>query len=86
MNAMIEAIKNHLIPEAKQAYKMLSVWMFIAIGVIPDAWAAVQAAGLATMDSVPPELKWVLRCLAILGIYVRLVKQSAIAQAATTKQ
>lgn len=76
------AIADHFIPEAKQAWKMLSVWAFIAIGVVPDAWAAVQAAGLATAESVPEDFRWVLRALAILGIYLRLVKQQAVAQAA----
>lgn len=70
--------KLQLIAEWKHAWKLTSVWVFLAIGAFPDIYNAVIAAGLH--DELPDTAKACLRALAILGIALRLIKQKAVEQ------
>lgn len=74
---VVKAKASHLIDEWNKAYKLLSFWAFVAIGALPDAWAGIQAAGLANLDSIPESFKWTVRVAAAIGIYLRLVRQTA---------
>jgi len=69
---------KHLIAQWRQAWKLTSVWVFLIIGVFPDVYNAVIAAGLH--DELPDTAKVCLRVLAILGIALRLIKQQALSQ------
>jgi uncharacterized membrane protein YkvA (DUF1232 family) len=69
-----------LIDEARQAYKLLSVWAFIVIGAMPDVYAGIQGLGWLDDKAVPPVFVWTIRIGAAVGVALRLVKQQAKAQ------
>lgn len=69
------AVANHFIPEALQAYKLLSTWAFAAIFAMPEAYQAAGSLGLLTVDTIPPKFQWMVRCGGIVGLYLRLVRQ-----------
>lgn len=77
-----DAVKNHFVPEAVHFYKLLSVWMFIAITSAPEAYQAAGALGLLTIETVPDKFKWLVRAIGIVGLYVRLVNQNVSAKIA----
>lgn len=60
----------------KEAWKLWSVQIFVLIAAIPDIYNAV--ANLGWLDETPPELKWVIRSLAVVGIVARIVKQKKV--------
>lgn len=64
-----------LVDEWRQAWKLLSVWAFIVIGIAPDLYSGVAAMGWLNDASVPPAFVWTLRSLAVAGIAVRLIRQ-----------
>lgn len=67
-----------LIANWKHSWKLTSVWVFLIIGVFPDIYNAVIAAGLH--DELSETAKMCLRGLAIAGIALRLIKQKAVSQ------
>ena len=75
---MAKSSNKLLIAQWRHAWKLASVWVFVVIGVFPDIYNGVVAAGLH--DELPEPAKNCLRVLAILGIAFRLIKQNAIAQ------
>jgi len=62
-----------LIDDARQWWKIGSVWMFVLIGFFPDLYDGVSAMGW--LDQLPGAAKWSIRALASAGIAVRLIKQ-----------
>jgi hypothetical protein len=66
-----------LIPEWRNAWRMLSVWAFALIGAAPDIHSAIVAMGWLNDPGVPASFVWLVRGLAVLGIAVRLMKQKA---------
>lgn len=71
-----------LVDDARDAWKWLSVWMFALIGVMPDAYEAANALGLFDTTALPEQYKWLMRIMALAGIYFRLVRQKAKAELA----
>lgn len=75
---MAKSSNKLLIAQWRHAWKLASVWVFLVIGVFPDIYNAVIAAGLH--DELPESAKYCLRVLAILGIALRLINQQAVSQ------
>lgn len=70
------AMESRLVDDWKKAWKFLSVWAFILIGIAPDLHTAVVSMGWLDDPETPAGLTWTLRGLAIAGIAFRLVKQN----------
>ncbi|AEJ81611.1 holin [Erwinia phage vB_EamP-S6] len=68
--------KIELVSYWKHAWKLTTVWAFIIVGVFPDIYNGVIAAGLH--DQLPETAKLWLRGMAIIGIAFRLVRQKAV--------
>lgn len=62
----------------KHAWKLTTVWAFIIVGVFPDFYNGVIAAGFH--DQLPETAKMWLRGMAAVGILFRLVRQRAVEQ------
>lgn len=63
------------VDEVRKVWKMWSAWVFIAVGAFPDVYNGIASMGWA--EEIPATAKWVLRGLAGLGIFVRVMKQRA---------
>lgn len=59
--------------DAKRVWKLYSVWAFAAVGAFPDVYNGIASMGWA--DEIPSTAKWILRGLAGLGIFFRVLKQ-----------
>lgn len=79
--AIKDSIRNHFIDDLAQAWKKFSVMAFLLIAAIPDAYSAARDLGLLDLETIPDGFKWTVRAVAILGLYLRLVKQKAKTQA-----
>lgn len=77
VEAQVKQKAGVLIDDWQKSWKKLSVIVYVIIGAAPDIYAAVQSAGLLTIDTVPDNFKWMIRALAIAGIAARLVRQQA---------
>lgn len=66
-------MKITFVAELKQIWKMYSVWAFTAVGAFPDVYNGIASMGWA--DEIPSTAKWILRGLAGVGIFLRVVKQ-----------
>lgn len=64
-----------LVDEWRQAWKWLSVWAFVLLGVAPDLHMAIVSMGWLDDSQTPPALKWFIRGLAVAGIALRLIRQ-----------
>lgn len=64
-----------LVDEWRHAWKWLSTWVFVLIGISPDLYSGIVAMGWLDDPALPPAFVWALRILAGLGIFVRLLKQ-----------
>lgn len=62
-----------LIDDWKRSHKLLSIWVFAAIGAFPDIYQAIVELGWS--NELPEFAKWSLRVLAVIGIAFRLIKQ-----------
>lgn len=65
-----------MIEDWKKAWRFYSVWAFAIVGILPDAYNAIVAAGLLGGADTPDALTWGMRFAAIGGILLRLVKQA----------
>lgn len=74
-----------LIDEAKQFYKLYSVWFFAFIAVIPDLFNLAIAHGILTGEDAPAQLSYTIKLIAFLGAAARLVKQTALAKQAAAE-
>lgn len=69
----LEAIRALFIDDVGKAWKLASVWFFVALGASPELYDAFVANGM--FDSFPPHFKLVLKVIAGAGILSRIVKQ-----------
>jgi len=66
-------IRELFVADVSKWWKMWSVWIFGAVGVLPDAYNSIAAMGW--LDELPTPAKWILRGLAATGIVFRLMRQ-----------
>lgn len=64
------------IEDIKQSWKLYSVWAYAAIGAFPDVYNGIASMGWA--DEIPATAKWLLRGLAGLGVFLRVMKQRSL--------
>lgn len=72
----LHALESRLVADWRKAWKFLSVWAFLLVGIAPDLHTAVVAMGWLEDPSTPSGLKWGLRGLAVAGIACRLIQQA----------
>ena len=64
------------ISDLRHAWKLYSVWAFAVIGAFPDVYNGIASMGWT--DEIPGTAKWVVRGLASVGIFVRIMKQQGL--------
>lgn len=73
-----DSIKDNLIPNAADWWKLWSVRIFAAVGLLPVIWQQIPDDIKA---SLPPSLiYWTTSALAVAGIVARVIQQSKLAE------
>ena len=63
-----------LIANWKKCWKMLSVQVFLVIGLFPDIYNGIASMGW--LEELPDTAKWPLRLMAGAGVILRVVQQN----------
>lgn len=74
--------KITLVDEAKQFYKLYSIWFFAILGLMPDLYNLAVANQLVDGGSAPAFLARIINVVAFTGAAMRLVKQKVVAEQA----
>lgn len=69
-------LKLKLIDNWKKFYKMWSVWVFIIISIAPELHNGLASMGW--LEQSNQTFLWVVRILAGVGIFSRLIKQKTL--------
>lgn len=77
MNKVLTAVRGHFIDDLKSVWKKFSVWAYVAIISLPDLYHMAGEQGLFTLETVPDKFKWLVRVAGAVGLYLRLVSQTA---------
>lgn len=72
--------KLQLIDNWKSCWKFYSFWVNCLIFAMPDIYAAVQAMGYLDDESIPQPLRLTIKTVAVVAVFVRLVKQQSLAK------
>src|SRR5690606_33562995 len=70
-------MKVEMIPELKNAWKMISMWAFLALGLLPELLALAASFDLVPDQDVPRLLDTLIKLIAFAGAAGRLIKQAA---------
>jgi hypothetical protein len=68
---------SHLVPDWKSAWRWMSIWGYIFVISLPDLYQLAMEQGFFSLETVPQKFQWLVRGAGILGIYLRLVNQTA---------
>lgn len=72
--------KITLVDEAKQFYKLYSIWFFAILGLMPDLYNLAVDNHLVDGGNAPAFLARVINIVAFAGAAMRLVKQKVVAE------
>ena len=71
-------LKLQFVDDARQFYKMYSIWVFATLAALPTVWNQMVELKLISVDALPAEAQALFTTVASIGIIVRLVKQAVL--------
>ncbi|QVD49329.1 hypothetical protein LUCX_259 [Xanthomonas phage vB_XciM_LucasX] len=81
---MSKFFDKFLIEDWRQAWKFYSMWFYLIVGLSPDIYNLLVAAGLFDGTDLPAMFDKGIKLIAAAGAIARLVKQAGAAQGLPT--